>query len=192
MSDKITSREWDKILKILTKHSNDHNQVPEKDHELVDKVKKALKRTGEKEHERALKIIRAGVWHKELVELIKQAMSSNVSIKRRRLGDLTSDALVSISRPRVRRVMSGEDVIYESPNPVREISLGHMGEVQAEFLFKKIKDHPPKVSDKVALYFKISWDAWNEVHLTVTRSEITWRCPQWKDWEIGKQSLKEA
>jgi hypothetical protein len=183
MSD-ITKNEWDKILKVLTKEGNDK--------ELVEKVKKALKRTGDKEHERALRIIKAGVWYKKLVELVKQALSNGASVKQRRLGDSLTDAMVSISRPRVRRVMSGEEVLFESPNPVREISLTQMDEIQSEFLFKKLREDPPKLDDTVSLFYKISWDAWNEVHLTVTKDEISWRCPQWKDWETGKQSLKEA
>ena len=75
---------------------------------------------------------------------------------------------------------------------MREISLGHMDEIQAEFLFHRIKDDPPKIDDSISLFYKISWDAWNEVHLTVSEHEVSWHCPQWKDWETGKKNLKEA
>ena len=79
MSDKITSQEWDKILKVLNKYSGS-DEPSEKDKELVSKVEKALKRTGEKEHERTLRIIRAGVWYKKLVEALKQARNGNIAI----------------------------------------------------------------------------------------------------------------
>jgi hypothetical protein len=188
MTDKLTSQEWGDILLILDEVIGEENQP------LIEKVRKALEQANKIEYERSCKQIRVGVWVKKINDLIKQAIGTRKPISNRKLGNHKDDVSCSVLKPKLRRLVCGGEEIYKSKLPVREVKIQGSDEEQAKLLFEKIRNNPPQIKRKEAIYFRISWDHWSEVHLSITKDKIEWNCPHWDVWGKGEvqRTLEEA